>query len=316
MKRNLHLLTAIMLCFLSFQMIKSQNSLSLSGTNAYVTFGNNSKLGLAQFTLECWFKRNGTGATTSTGTGGVTAVPLITKGRGESDGSNLDMNYFFGIQSSTNVLCADFEEGSAGSSPGLNHPVTGTTVIQNGVWYHAALTYDGTTWKIYLNGTLEVTLAVNQPVQNVSIQHSAIGSALTSTGVAQGYFQGVMDEVRIWNSAKTQSDIVLNINKKITSPAAGLVARWGLDEGTGTSIGDISGNTITGTITGSGYAWLTGEAPYNINQSPVVSVVYPPTGYSCIGDSVNLQVKVSDAENDTLKVKVSIYYFIPKRLLR
>ena len=33
-----------------------------------------------QFTLECWFRRDGTGTTTSTGTGGVSAIPLVTKG--------------------------------------------------------------------------------------------------------------------------------------------------------------------------------------------------------------------------------------------
>ena len=40
------------------------------------------------FTIETWFKRDGNGVTTTTGTGGLTAVvPLVTKGRNEGDGS-------------------------------------------------------------------------------------------------------------------------------------------------------------------------------------------------------------------------------------
>ncbi len=76
------------------------------------------------------------------GTGGVVAIPLVAKGRGEADGNNLDMNYFLGIRESDGVLVADFEEGVAGSSPGLNHPVIGSTVVSSDVWHHAAVTYD------------------------------------------------------------------------------------------------------------------------------------------------------------------------------
>ena len=40
--------------------------------------------------------------------GGVTAVPLFGKGRGEGDGSNVDCDYFFGI-TAAGILVADFE---------------------------------------------------------------------------------------------------------------------------------------------------------------------------------------------------------------
>lgn len=66
-------------------------AIGLGGTNAHATFGNTSALGASTFTLEAWVRRDGTGVTTSTGTGGVTAVPLVTKGRGEFDGDNRDI---------------------------------------------------------------------------------------------------------------------------------------------------------------------------------------------------------------------------------
>ena len=125
------------------------------GVNDYVTFGpaaGTAELGAATFTIETWFKREGPGVALSTGTGGLAAViPLVTKGRGEAEGSNVDMNYFLGIDSKTRVLAADFED----TATGLNHPVLGTTTICDGLWYHAAATYDGTTWRLYLNGVLD-----------------------------------------------------------------------------------------------------------------------------------------------------------------
>jgi hypothetical protein len=293
----------------------AQSALSFGSNNTttYVTFGNKPALGLSQFTLECWFKRTGTGVTTSTGTGGVTsAVPLVTKGTSEADGTTVDCNYFMGINTTANTLCADFEEGSGGTTPGLNHPISGTTAIINNVWYHAAATYDGSTWKLYLNGNLEATLVVNQPCQNLSIQHSSIGSSIRSNGTtAQGFFAGVMDEVRIWNSAKTITAIQSTINSQLSSPQAGLVARWGLNEGSGTSITDNSGNALTGTVTGTNFTWTSSVAPFNLtfntNVAPTIAINAPANNAQCLGSGpVNLSVSVADA-NTSNQLTVKFY---------
>src|SRR6185295_3129700 len=159
--------------------------------------------------------------------------------------STVDMNYFLGIRSD-NVLVADFEEGiSSGGTPGLNHPVAGATVIQNNVWYHAAATYDGTKWQLFLNGILESELTVSRPPRSDSIQHAAVGSALNSTGAPSGFFDGVIDEVRIWNIARTAQQIAAGAATEISS-APGLIGRWGLNENSGTSVSDSSGSGVNG----------------------------------------------------------------------
>lgn len=288
----------------------AQSALSFgsNNTNTYVTFGNKPALGLSQFTIECWFKRTGTGVSISTGTGGITCIPLLAKGTSESDGGTMDCNYFMGINTSGNKLAADFEEGSGGTTPGLNHPITGTTTIVNDVWHHAAATYDGATWNLYLNGNLEATLTVNQPCQNQSVQHSSLASSLRTTGVAQGFFAGTIDEARVWNSARTLTQIRSAINSQITSPQTGLVAGWGLNESTGTSVGDISGNVLTGTITGTNYTHTASGAPFNFvfsnNVAPTITLNAPTENAQCVGTNANLSVSVADANTtDLLTVK-------------
>ena len=189
------------------------NGLDFDGSNDYVTFGAASGLGTATFTIETWFRRDGAGAptTTSNPTGGglQDAIPLVTKGRGEADGDQRDMNWFLGIDASSGVLVADFEEDGQ-PAPGQNHMVEGQTAIAaDGSWHHAAVTYDGQTWTLYLDGTVDRTLTLASAVapQSASTQHAALGSALTSGGAAQGFFNGALDEARVWNVARTPAQI-------------------------------------------------------------------------------------------------------------
>jgi hypothetical protein len=272
------------------------NALSFAGTTGYVTFGDSAALDLPQFTLETWFRRDGAGVTTTTGTGGVTnAIPLLTKGRGEAEGSVVDMNYFLGIRASDNVLCADFEEGATGSSPGLNHPVLGVTPITPGAWHHAAATYDGVMWSLYLDGNLEDTVTVNQPPQSLSVQPAGLATGLNSMGIAAGFFHGVLDEARIWSVARTQGEIQATINTQITAAQPNLVARWGLNEGAGTGVFGSAGTSVHGTIGGPRTAWAWADsAPFNLAVGPPNA----PSGLSVQATS-HASVHVTWADNST-----------------
>ncbi len=52
----------------------------LSASQQYVTFGDPNALDLSQFTVETWFRRDGTGTPATTGTDGSNGVPLVTHG--------------------------------------------------------------------------------------------------------------------------------------------------------------------------------------------------------------------------------------------
>ncbi len=269
--------------------------LQFDGNGDYVTMGPAPGLGCAAFTLEGWFKRLGPGSAASSGSGGTVAVPLIAKGRSEADGNNRDCNYLFGVRWSDNVLTADFEEYGSGT----NHPVAGVTPIQGDVWYHAAVTYDGSAWRLYLNGVLETELSVNATPRYDSIQHFSLATALNSLGTPLGFLDGALDEVRVWDHARTGAELRATINQEVPS-APGLIGRWGLNEGDGTTAGDSSGYGHDGTIVSG--LWVSG-APFDIDFAPDVPLlVAPADGGGVPVPDVELTVHVSDPEASALEV--------------
>ncbi len=219
---------------------QATRGLQLNGSSQYATLGSASQLRSAAFTVELWFQRTGAGTPTSTGTGGITnAIPLIAKGRAEAENSAADVNYFLGIDATSGKLVADFE-AATGSA---NHPITGTTPIAiDSAWHHAAATYDGATWNLYLDGALDGTLAVNVAANALTNSLTSVGSALTTTGTAAGFFAGVVDEVRIWNNARSLGQIQATKDVEITSAQSGLLGVWNFNEGSGTALADSSGN--------------------------------------------------------------------------
>jgi len=229
------------------------NALAFDGDGDYVDIGTPDALKLSEFTLSTWFKRSGDGTTVTTGTGGVIAEPLVTKGRGESDGSNVDMNYFLGITQS-GVLVADFED----NHDGTNHPITGDSPVTDNVWHHAAVTYDGSTLKLYLDGDLDEAISVNMTPRSDSVQYNAIGSALDSSGTPSGYFNGEIDEVRIWNTARSQAEIQAYMNSTLSGTESNLVAYYQFDESSSNTASDATGS-YDGTLNGDPQ-WVTSDA--------------------------------------------------------
>lgn len=94
-------------------------------------------------------------------------------------------------------------------------------VIPNGTWIHIAVTSDGTTRNHYINGELVGTFSETGPPTGST-------APLQIGGDASYEFSpnGLVNEVRLWNVARTQDQIRATINVPLTSAQPGLVAVW------------------------------------------------------------------------------------------
>lgn len=255
------------------------SALRFDGRDDHVAMGVAPELGLATFTLEAWIFREGRGITTGTGAGGVTHVPIIAKGRGERDGTNVDCNYAFGLHGE--VLAADFEDMASGA----NHPVVGRTPIAFEEWHHVAVSYDGATWRLFVDGALDVEKTVDATPRADSIQHFGIGTTFNSTGSPAGYFEGRIDEVRVFDRARPQSEIAASMFETLPADAEGLVGHWPLEE---SDPGADSTVTNAGTVVGA--SPVTG-ATLGFGVAPTVSAVEPADGAALSG-AVELSAEV------------------------
>jgi pSer/pThr/pTyr-binding forkhead associated (FHA) protein len=92
--------------------------------------------------------------------------------------------------------------------------ITAPNAIPINAWTHLAVTYDGSTLILYVNGAEVARLAVSGTINN--------GGTLRLGGdnVANQYFQGRMDDVRLYNVALTTTAIQADINTP-TTPSSG-----------------------------------------------------------------------------------------------
>lgn len=85
-----------------------------------------------------------------------------------------------------------------------------------------------------------------------------------ATGDGAGrWFPGMVDEVRIWSCARKSSDIKLTMRRTVKSDDTHLQAYFGLNEGSGRAVFDLSKNNLVGTFVGRPQ-WQRGGAPVEL----------------------------------------------------
>ncbi len=209
----------------------TQNYLSFD--NAYVDIADNPDLDLSggAFTLSAWINPAGWGQNNqgrifdhgggSSGSAGWSLHLENKSSRGSPQALRMRINNDSGFN----------EQSDVGS-------------IQLGVWQHVAVTHDGNTLTFYVNG-VQVGQTTGVPIPN---DHSApirIGARATDT---KRFFDGAIDEVRIWSVALTQPQVASQMSTELTGTESGLIAYYRFNEGAGQTAADASGNAHDGQL--------------------------------------------------------------------
>jgi hypothetical protein len=100
---------------------------------------------------------------------------------------------------------------------------------------HVAGTYDGTTAKLYVNGNL-----VNSVTTSGGIYTNTGEFRIGNDGESM---TGQIDEVRLWNVARTQQQIADNRFTELSGTETGLHSYWKFDESSGTTAIDACNNS-------------------------------------------------------------------------
>jgi glucose/arabinose dehydrogenase/chitodextrinase len=165
---------------------KYGNALSFNGTSARVTVPDSNSLDLTTgMTLEAWVF--------PTAGGGWRDVIFKTD----------DIYYLEG--SSTG--------GPPATGGTFTSPLVGTSALPLNVWSHLSATYDGATLRLYANAVQVASRPLATPI-------STSAGALTIGGDALfgQYFAGRIDEVRIYNVARSVSELQADMNTPIGNP--------------------------------------------------------------------------------------------------
>jgi hypothetical protein len=154
-----------------------------NGTSSYIDCGNNSSLDITgAITMSAWIKRTSIGA-----------VHRILHKGGQS---NVALDYTFGFGTSNTVFF--YASKSNSSTVGVRTNKTYTT----NEWLYIVGTYNGTTYRIYVNG-VEMPTTEGASGTNTSTSSLFIGARNDGDQHMNGY----IDDVRIYNRALSQEEI-------------------------------------------------------------------------------------------------------------
>lgn len=244
---------------------KFGKGLSFNGSSSYVTVAENNALdpGTDDWSYGAWFKTTATGA-----------QPIIYK--------YTSTEYY-----SLRVNNGQIQSGLRVDDTYVGNRTTEST-YNDGKWHHVMVSCDRDgNMNLYVDNVLKDSDSLSS-VSGLDLNNSA---DLLIGYVAGSYFSGLIDEVKIYNSALTEEQIKLDYNQSkslvlgslsdtsqleggsVASNSASAsycvpgdnttcsppIAEWNFEEGKGGTVNDSSGNNNTGTWYGSGNHWASGK---------------------------------------------------------
>jgi hypothetical protein len=136
-----------------------------------------------------------------------------------------------------------------------NAVATTTSSWTANTWYHFAATYDSSSMSLYVNGNLENTVTSTPTTITATslplLMGKTYGSQMEGKRGGSGeQLSGSLDDIKIYNYARTPTQIVEDMNEGFPdpgSPIGSATSYWDFNEGSGTTAHDasINANNLT-----------------------------------------------------------------------
>jgi len=240
-----------------------QYSLPFNGTNQYAGVPNTAALEFTTGTVELWVK-----PTWTVGTHSGANLCLIS----ERSGASVNGGTRFSLHMGNDMQSIGIWNGGSYQTVPYS--------FSKGQWYHVAAVMTTSNTLFYVNGAYIGTTnnGINTGRSGYNLKIGVSETEGTAVGNAE-YFEGELDEVRVWNTARTATQIQNNYQAPINGTSPGLVAYYPIDNGiTGTSnavarlLKDYAASGYNGTL----YNYWTEQAPTISSFSPARSAVSVP----------------------------------------
>jgi hypothetical protein len=239
--------------------------LQFDGIDDYVALGDAAVLGFTSqnFTIEAWIKPDTV----------TRRMEIFTRHKYNSDG------YRFEVHSRGQLAFYTFQSGANQIA------FTSLNVLTAGNWSHVAAVRQGTSVRIYVNGVDRTGV----PNFHIDPAYMASRSATIGINYEPEAFQGSITEVRVWNYARTESQINTGMYGNFTGSESGLVGYWKLDEGLGTIAHDSTANDNCGALYGNPVWFISGHQQPSTPTPPTCGLEFDGVDdYIALGDATAL----------------------------
>ena len=172
---------------------KSGNAFTFNGSNAYVSLPDNSFNFTGDFSVSTWINQSS-----------LPTYQMIISNQAEASGN------FYGwrIWMWNNRVTLDLYNANSGT-PSARWQTTNTLTTNQ--WYHIAVTKKpNQSAKIYLNGTIDVSLVFGSnsgSLTYTSTNFSTLGVNKYLSIVSDGFFNGKIDELNVWTKELTATEV-------------------------------------------------------------------------------------------------------------
>ncbi len=274
---------------------------SVSSGNVIANIGDIS----TQYTISFWYKN-------------VAAPNTLITDQGISWNSLSDN----GINFSWDHSAASFKQAWGIYSSGWK-ALQYTTPLQANEWYLLTLTYDGTTYRSYLNGVEEVS-SILGAATDAGVETFNIGAG---RGGTNSFDDGIIDDVRVYSRSLSDDEVSKLYCQAITGTIEynptervmqfcsdkgwvamgpkpsinnGLVGHWPLDETTGAVIADSSGNGNDGT-------WIDGTGD-DVAEETVVGNLNNALDFDGVDDIIDTGIDIDYGAGNEISLSAWIKY--------